>query len=127
MTADTTHHPPPRPRAPLPCSARGAIFSGMMAPMERIILEGLVAFYAICVLRKLPKIDVAAMKGTRPWSCDVCMTFWAGAVRAGIALAEGASWRLAAFSAAAMSAVAFALLALYAALPPPSVGPDLPP
>ena len=44
--------------------------------LERCLILGFIIFFSVETIRRLPYIDIQAMKGVRPWSCHLCMTFW---------------------------------------------------
>jgi hypothetical protein len=44
--------------------------------MQPLIIIALSAFFLTNLLRRLPYIEVRAMTGVRPWSCNACMSFW---------------------------------------------------
>lgn len=52
--------------------------------LELIFALGLVVFFTIELVRKLPKIEGLALEGKRPWSCDLCMSFWTSGLWSGI-------------------------------------------
>ena len=52
--------------------------------MLLFVVMGLGAFWLTGVARKLPRIEVAAMAGVKPWACDACMSFWSTMMLVGL-------------------------------------------
>lgn len=44
------------------------------------LVSGLLAYAATELLRKLPGLEMWALTGRRPLSCDFCMSFWTAAI-----------------------------------------------
>lgn len=44
------------------------------------ILVGLGIPGIVLAVRKLPWVDVRVLEGVKPWACNVCMSFWTGAI-----------------------------------------------
>lgn len=87
-------------------------------------VSGLLAYAGTELLRKLPVLEMWALTGRRPFSCDFCMAFWSSAIWAGlfwllspIAAAVGTFGQVVAFG----LSIAVCLLALgwASALPAP--------
>lgn len=94
------------------------------------VLLGFVGFFLIEVIRKVPWIEPRALRGERPWSCDLCMSLWLSTVLSvGLFFAPGAPqftwfWRLVVGWGSAGATLA--VLSWYSAQTPPG-GPDIPP
>lgn len=44
------------------------------------VLVGLGIPGIVLAVRALPWVDARVLAGTKPWACDICMSFWTGAV-----------------------------------------------
>jgi hypothetical protein len=93
------------------------------------LLMGLVVFFTIEIVRKLPVIKTAALAGTKPWGCDQCMSFWIGAMWNGAVVLWlpdlGRTWTEFVLDWPATSGVSLALI-LWTSSLTPSEPPELP-
>lgn len=99
----------------------------MIDVLGHTALNGLVIFFVVSLVRKLPGIRMLSMQGRKPWACNLCMAWWIGVMSELVrmlAFYRGTSYYTAMMSLASMG-VAFGLLSAYEALPSPD-GPDLP-
>jgi hypothetical protein len=48
------------------------------------VLAGISVPGIVLAVRALPPVDRRVLAGQRPWACDVCMSFWATGVVAGL-------------------------------------------
>ena len=56
---------------------------------------GLSVAGAIQVIRALPYVRGWVLRGVKPWSCDLCMSFWLSLVAGASAAVSDPSWSLA--------------------------------
>lgn len=93
------------------------------------VLLGFVGFFLIEVVRKFPGIAKRALRGERPWGCDLCMTLWMSVLlNVGLGVFPGAppfSWFYRVVVSWGSAGVCLAVLSWYSSLDPPP-GPDLP-
>lgn len=50
----------------------------MSSLLELVFLYALTAVALTQIVRKLPPFSRWTLEGKRPWSCDLCMSFWSG-------------------------------------------------
>jgi len=65
------------------------------------------------------------VRAIKPWACDICMTFWAVVLLAGVAFGLGVPWQTLLLAGPAAWTIGFAVLRPLSgptALPPPSMG-----
>ena len=95
--------------------------------MVEAIFIGVVLFFVVSLLRKLPVLKTWSMQGRKPIGCNLCMSWWTGVVFELIRLPmthSDLSYRSVLSTLASMG-LCFIFLSAYEALPPPP-GPDLP-
>jgi hypothetical protein len=56
----------------------------MQQPITIALLIALGGFWLTSVARRLPRVEIAAMAGVRPWACNACMSFWSTAPLSGL-------------------------------------------
>lgn len=98
-----------------------------MSPvLELVLLYALTAVGLTQTIRKVPPFSKWTLEGKRPWSCDLCMSFWTAwaAYELSLVLVEDLDMRDALL--AVLPAIAVALF-VNARIYPGSSPPELPP
>lgn len=86
---------------------------------------GLSVAGAIQVIRALPFVRGWVLDGVKPWSCDLCMSFWLTLTATAYAAVSDPRWSLAAMGSIAVSIAVTGRLRVPGAIPmPPLEGPS---